>query len=162
VYFTLNHIMVARAVLAGVVMAAYTPAIAETAFIVQVNPKSSGSAPMASQPIQAAGPQAPSQTSLVPTPEMFAPRTGNFAQTIQVGNAGQVLQLQSGGGNVSNVGVFGGKNNDVGVVQRGGDFSNLNLINTQGLSIAVIQPPGSAPINMLIARLPNGSLLVKR
>jgi len=48
------------------------------------------------------------------------------------------------------------------VWQGGKDFSNVNLINTQGLAVAVIQPPGSAPLNMLIARLPNGGLLIKR
>jgi hypothetical protein len=26
----------------------------------------------------------------------------------------------------------------------------------------VFQPPGAAPVNMLIAKLPNGSLLIKR
>jgi hypothetical protein len=36
------------------------------------------------------------------------------------------------------------------------------LINTQGLSVGVIQPNGSAPVNVLIARLPNGALLIKR
>ncbi len=73
-----------------------------------------------------------------------------------------MFQSQVGGNNVSNVGVWGGKNNDIGVWQGGGDRSNLNLINTQGLAVAVIQPPGSAPLNMLIARLPNGGLLIKR
>jgi len=95
--------------------------------------------------------------------ETAAPgRKGNSAQTIQIGNANQVFQSQSGGNNVSNVGIWGGKDNDVGVWQGGRDLSNLNLINTQGLSIAVLQPPGSTPFNVLIARLPNGSLLIKR
>jgi hypothetical protein len=73
-----------------------------------------------------------------------------------------VFQSQSGGNNVSNVGVIGGNNNNVGVFQGGKDQSNLGLINTKGLSIGVFQPPGAAPVNMLIARLPNGSLLIKR
>jgi hypothetical protein len=30
------------------------------------------------------------------------------------------------------------------------------------MNIGVIQPQGSAPVNVLIARLPNGSLLIKR
>jgi hypothetical protein len=89
-------------------------------------------------------------------------RKGNFAQTTQVGTANAVFQVQSGGGNVSNVGIWGGKNNDVGVWQGGRDLSNINLINTQGMAVEVIQPPGSAPLNMLIARLPNGALLIKR
>jgi hypothetical protein len=104
----------------------------------------------------------PSQTAFVPTPETASARNGNFAQTLQIGSFNRVLQSQSGGNNFSNVGVIGGKNNDVGVWQGGGDVSNLNLINTQGLSIGVLQPRGAAPINMVIARLPNGGLLIKR
>ena len=69
---------------------------------------------------------------------------------------------QTGGNNASSVGVWGGKNNNVGVFQGGQDLSTVNLINTQGLSVAVLQPPGSAPMNVLIARLPNGGLLIKR
>ena len=165
-YFTLKRKMSLRAALAGVLMAASWPAFAETAYIAQVNPSSAGSAPTAaSQPIPLvpAAQSAPRQMSFVPTPETTRPgHNGNFAQTIQVGNSNQVFQSQSGGNNVSNVGVWGGKNNDIGVWQGGGDRSNVNLINTQGLAVAVIQPPGSAPLNMLIARLPNGGLLIKR
>ena len=92
----------------------------------------------------------------------FLLTNGNYAQTIQVGNSNAVFQAQVGGNNVSNVGVWGGKNNDVGVFQGGHDLSTINLINTQGLSVAVLQPPGSAPMNVLIARLPDGRLLIKR
>jgi hypothetical protein len=38
----------------------------------------------------------------------------------------------------------------------------VGLINTQGLNVGVIQPNGSAPVNVLIARLPNGALLIAR
>jgi hypothetical protein len=166
VYFTLKRIMSLRAASAIVLMALCSPALAETAYIAQVNPSAASAMPMAaSQPVQLvpAAQSAPRQMSFVPTPETARPgHNGNFAQTIQVGNFNQVFQSQSGGNNVSNVGVFGGKNNDVGVWQGGKDFSNVNLINTQGLAVAVIQPPGSAPLNMLIARLPNGGLLIKR
>jgi hypothetical protein len=31
------------------------------------------------------------------------------------------------------------------------------LVGVQGLTVDVLQPPGTAPINMLIARLPNGA-----
>ena len=165
-YFTLRRKMVLRAALAGVLVAACAPALAETAYIAQANPKASGSAIMAAaQAVQLvpAVPYASRPMSFVPTPETAAPaRNGNSAQTIQVGNSNLVFQSQSGGNNVSNVGVFGGKNNDVGVWQGGGDRSNVNLINTQGLAIAVIQPPGAPPLNMLIARLPNGALFIKR
>jgi len=165
-YITLKHRRPLLGVLAGVLLAACSPALAETAYIAQVNPKfSSAAPPVASQPPQMtpATPYAPRPMSFVPTPETATPaRNGNFAQTIQVGNSNQVFQSQTGGNNVSNVGVWGGKNNDIGVWQGGGDRSNVNLINTQGLAVAVIQPPGSAPLNMLIARLPNGGLLIKR
>jgi hypothetical protein len=98
----------------------------------------------------------------VPTPELAVPHNGNIAQTLQIGNNNGVFQSQSGGNNFSNVGIIGGNSNNVGVVQGGKDLSNLQLVNTQGLSIAVLQPQGAAPVNMLIARLPNGSLLIKR
>ena len=165
-YITLKRRMSLLGALAGALLAVCSPALAETAYIAQVNPKSSNAAPTtASQPLQMAppAPYASRPTSFVPTPEMAKPaNNGNFAQTIQVGNANQVFQSQAGGNNVSNVGVWGGKNNDIGVWQGGGDRSNLNLINTKGLAVAVIQPPGSAPLNVLIARLPNGGLLIKR
>lgn len=165
-YVSLKRSRSLRGALAGILVAQCSPALAETAYIAQVSPKSVGSAPMAApQPVQlvTAGQSTSRQTSFVPTPEMAASgHKGNSAQTIQIGNANQVFQSQSGGNNVSNVGIWGGKDNDVGVWQGGRDLSNLNLINTQGLSIAVLQPPGSTPFNVLIARLPNGSLLIKR
>lgn len=165
-YFTLKRSASRRCALAGILMAVCSPALAETAYIAQVNSKAAGTASIAApQPVQLvpAVQSTPRQMSFVPTPEMARPaRNGNFAQTIQIGNSNQVFQSQSGGSNVSNVGIWGGKNNDVGVWQGGRDISNLNLINTQGLSIAVLQPPGAAPMNVLIARLPNGGLLIKR
>ena len=103
----------------------------------------------------------PSQMAFVPTPETATARNGNIAQTLQIGSYNHVFQSQSGGNNYSNVGVIG-NNNNVGVWQGGKDTSNLALINTQGYSIGVLQPPGAASVNMLIARLPNGSLLIKR
>ena len=163
-YFTLKRSM--RAVLAAFLLAVCSPALAETAYIAQVNSKSGGAAPMAvSQPMQMvpSTPSAARSMSFVPTPEMATPaRNGNFAQTVQVGNSNLVFQAQAGGNNASNVGIWAGKNNDVGVFQGGGDRSNLNLINTQGLAVAVLQPTGAPPLNMLIARLPNGGLLIKR
>jgi hypothetical protein len=165
-YFTLIRAMSLWAARVGVLLAACSPALAETAYIAQLSPKSASAMPVAAaQPVQLvpASPSAPRPTAFVPTPETAMPaRFGNVAQTIQVGNNNQVFQAQAGGNNFSNVGVWGGKNNDIGVFQGGKDLSNLNLINTQGLSIAVLQPPGSAPLNMLIARLPNGGLLIKR
>ena len=167
-HFTLKSVLSLRAGLIGALMlAACAPASAQSAYITQVNPNSSGftSTPTASPsiPLIPVSQNPARQTAFVPTPETSTPaRNGNIAQTLQIGNYNQVFQSQSGGNNFSNVGVIGGNNNNVGVLQGGKDQSNLGLINTQGLSIAVIQPPGAAPVNMLIARLPNGSLLIKR
>jgi len=97
------------------------------------------------------------------TPEMAAASGGNYAGTLELGAYNKVFQAQLGAGNVSNVGIIKGYANKVGVLQAGNDLkSNIALINTQGLSVGVIQPNGSAPVNMLIARLPNGALLIKR
>jgi hypothetical protein len=167
-HFTLKSVTMLRVGLIGTLMlAASAPASAQGAFITQVSPSSSGfvSASTASSPIQLVpvSQNAPRETAFVPTPETSATaRNGNIAQTLQIGSHNQVFQSQSGGNNFSNVGVIGGNNNNVGVWQGGKDQSNLGLINTQGLSIGVFQPPGAAPVNMLIARLPNGSLLIKR
>ncbi|MBN9008469.1 MAG: hypothetical protein J0H40_24075 [Rhizobiales bacterium] len=97
-------------------------------------------------------------------PETAVPATGgNFASTLEIGNFNRVTQAQIGSGNISNVGIIKGYANNVGVLQAGSHLkSNLALINTAGLSVGVIQPNGSAPVNMLIARLPNGALLIKR
>jgi hypothetical protein len=144
------------------------PASAQTAYIQQVAPHSTSftsSASATAAPLQfvPTGQNAPRSSAFVPTPETATPaHSNNLAQTLEIGTLNKVYQAQAGGNNYSNVGVVGGKNNNVAVLQGGDDLSNLALINTQGLSIGVIQPPGSAPINMLIARLPNGGLLIKR
>lgn len=154
-----------RGALIGAVVAA--PALAaETAYITQASSGSFGTAVMsprtAMQTVPVTG-YSPGQTSFVPTPQTAATaRNGNIAQTLQIGSYNTVFQSQSSGNNISNVGVLGGKGNNVGVWQGGGDLSNVNLINTQGLNITVLQPPGSTPVNMLIAKLPNGALLIRR
>jgi hypothetical protein len=145
---------------------ALSPAVAaDNAYIDQANGRSFGAASLqnpapASIPVTQFGAR---QTAFIPTPETATPaRNGNFAQTLQIGSFNHVFQSQSGANNASNVGILGGSRNNVGVWQRGNDLSNLYLINGKGLSVGVIQPPGSAPVNMLIARLPNGGLLIKR
>jgi hypothetical protein len=164
-HFTMKSSMSLRAGLIGALMLAACPtAFAQSAYITQVGPRSSGFvSTTASQPTQTVpvSQYTPSQTAFVPTPETATARSGNIAQTLQIGSNNQVFQAQSGGNNFSNVGGSG-NNNNVGVWQGGKDLSNLNLINTQGYSIGVFQPAGAAPVNMLIARLPNGSLLIKR
>jgi hypothetical protein len=196
VYFTLKHLkhlkqmMRLQAALLGVLLAASSPAKAETAYIAQVS-----SAPLkfgqvtssqASQPVPITQ-YGPSSTAYIPTPETSRPgRNGNFAQTLEVGSFNNVFQSQSGGKNFSNVSVLGGKDNNIGVWQGGKDLSNLNLINTSGSSIAVVQPRGAPPLNMLvvqptgapplnmlivqppgsqplvIAHVPNGGLFIRR
>jgi hypothetical protein len=152
--------------LVALVIGAVAPALAaDSAYITQANPKAVVAvAAVAAQPVQMVpvGGAAPRQTTYVPTPETTRLRNGNVAETLQIGNYNHVLQAQTGGNNVSNVGVLGGSNNNVVVLQGGRDVSNIGLINMQGLNFAVIQPPGSAPINMVIARLPNGSFFIKR
>ena len=166
-HFTLKGITLLRAGLIATAMLAACPAaFAQSAYITQVNPRSPGFTATVSSQLMQTVPvfqYTPSQTAFVPTPETMTPgRNGNVAQTLQIGSFNRVLQSQSGGNNFSNVGVIGGKNNNVGVWQGGGELSNLDLINTQGLSVGVLQPRGAAPVNMLIARLPSGGLLIKR
>jgi len=125
-----------------------------------------------------ANPIAPSAALTGPVPSFAAPRgntmrsapeltaaTGgsNFASTLQIGHYNNVTQAQLGAGNISNVGIINGVANNVGVMQAGNGLkSNVGLINTQGLNVGVIQPNGSAPVNVLVARLPNGALLIAR
>jgi hypothetical protein len=162
----MKNITSLRAGLAGLLLLGVCHgAHAQSAYITQVDTHSSGgSSSFASQPMQTVpvSQYTPNQTAFVPTPELAVPHNGNVAQTLQIGNNNGVFQSQFGGNNFSNVGIIGGNSNNVGVVQGGKDFANLNLINTQGLSVWVLQPPGAAPINALVARLPNGGLLIKR
>jgi hypothetical protein len=167
VHIALKAILLLRAgFIAALLLTACAPASAQTAYITQVNPRASGfTMSLTPQSIQLVpvAQTAPRETAFVPTPETStSARNGNIAQITQIGNFNRVFLSQSGGNNLANVGVLGGNGNNVGVWQGGKDQSNLALINTQGLSIGVLQPPGAAPLNMLIARLPNGSLLIKR
>lgn len=115
-------------------------------------------------PISPAAPYASGSVAFVPTPETTAIGGGslNLAQTLEVGRNNTVGQFQAGQNNISNVGVVGGSRNTVGILQGGNAVSNLYLVNTQGLSVGVLQPKGSSPSNVLIARLPNGALLIKK
>lgn len=106
-----------------------------------------------------------SQISLMPPPEQLVPHGSNgfnFAQSVMVGNYNTVAQIQAGRNDISAVSVLGGNRNNVGVLQGGNDRSNVVMLGTQGMNIAVLQPANSLPVNMLIARLPNGSILIKR
>lgn len=157
---------------AALLLGSMLPAMADSAFIQQAPLGSAGSGQNVSlgSLIQAFGPRhtgyGPSTHSglTIPTPETAGPAMGrNYASTLEAGYFNRVTQVQLGSGNVSNVGILKGLYNNVGVLQVGhGLRSNLLLVNTVGLSVGVIQPRGSAPVNMLIARLPNGALLIKR
>jgi hypothetical protein len=147
------------------------PVWAGTAYIDQPIALRNGvqySIPVVGQPAPQAGTAVPrgyQNVSPGVTPELVSAgaRGGNYAVTTQIGNYNYVFQGQSGNNNLSNVGIIGGNHNTVGVLQRGYSLlSNLMLINTSGLFVGVIQPPGSRPVNALIARLPNGGLLIKR
>ena len=158
-----------QVVLAGALLASCPQAFAQTAYIAQVSAHASvANTALAAQPAQAVPvPQyTPSQTAFVPTPELTPQRNANLATnmayTLQIGSHNRVYQSQSGGNNYSSVGIVAGNSNNVGVWQNGRDFSNVALVNMQGYTVGVFQAPGAAPINMLIARLPNGGLLIKR
>jgi hypothetical protein len=143
------------------------PAFADSAFVTQATKggfpgRSSISAPASVQ--SPAFFAAPRGGVMQPTPETTVPASGgNFAGTLEIGQSNHVLQVQAGTGNMSNVGILGGMHDNVDVLQHGqGLVSNLLLVGMQGVSVDVIQPPGAAPVNMLIAKLPNGGLLIRK
>lgn len=102
----------------------------------------------------------------IPTPEQMVPgksRSSNIARSVTVGSFNSIVQLQGGQNDLSSASIFGGSHDELGVFQGGNDqLSNIVLLGMRGADVAVLQPPGSAPVNMLIARLPNGAILIKR
>lgn len=160
-----------RAVCAAMIAAltatfATREANAEGAFVEQASRSGATRhvSPTITAPVQPTNYLLPRPGTAAATPETAAAMSGaNMAATLEIGNYNRVFQAQRGYGNASNVGIIKGTDNNVGVLQAGNFLkSNLVLLNTTGLSVGVIQPNGSAPINMLIARLPNGALLIKR
>ena len=101
--------------------------------------------------------------SMASTPEaIIVPRGNNLARTLEIGTRNSVYHLQSGTGNSSTAGIIGNYGN-INVLQSGNNLkSNVVLLNGAGLNVSVLQPAGSAPVNVLIARLPGGGLLIKR
>jgi hypothetical protein len=120
--------------------------------------------PMTNGPMVASGHfNAPGST--VPIPELVVPRSNgsNFAKSVTVGSFNNITQIQTGQSDTSFVSVLGGTHDNVGVLQAGnGLTSNIVLLGVHGINFDLVQRPDSAPINMLIARLPNGSILIKR
>jgi len=89
-------------------------------------------------------------------------RGNNLAQALEIGVRNSVYQLQGGAGNISTAGIIGNYGN-INVLQAGNNLrSNVVLLNGAGMNVSVLQPAGSAPVNVLIARLPGGGLLIKR
>jgi hypothetical protein len=153
----------AVAVAAMLVLAAH--ANAESAYIQQA---SSARAPLASPTVNRGTGNAaaiPSNYWVAPPEQNIARNAAtasNAARTLTIGNFNTVAQLQAGINNSSRVSVIGGNRNDVGVLQGGNDRSNIVMVGTQGMSVGVLQPANSIPVNMLIARLPNGAIVIKR
>lgn len=157
-----------KAMFAGVattMLAFVAQAHAESAYIQQINsgrPELAG--PAVSRGTGNAAP-IPSQYWVAP-PEQNIARSAatasNTARTLTIGNFNTVAQLQAGIDNSSRVSVIGGNRNNVGVLQGGNDRSNILMLGTQGVSVGVLQPANSLPVNVLIARLPNGAIVIKR
>jgi hypothetical protein len=105
-------------------------------------------------------------TLFLPTPEQAVPgrsQSRNIVQSVTVGSFNSVVQLQGGQNDLSSASILGGSHDDLGVFQGGNNqLSNIVSLGMRGADVAVLQPPGSAPVNMLIARLPNGAILIKR
>jgi hypothetical protein len=140
----------------------------ESVYIQQAAPGATAKPTVISTPVSNSQPtgfvRSEAQTSLTPPPEQTVPRNANatnLAQTLEVGNNNTVTQLQAGRNDVSSVSVLGGNRNNVGVLQGGNDRSNIVMLGTQGMHISVLEPANAAPVNLLIARLPNGSIVIK-
>jgi hypothetical protein len=167
-HFALRNQLSAIALIATAATAiSAQPVFAESAFVTQAGKAASFARSLISSPVtvQSTALYAPPHGGATqPTPETTVPASGgNWAGTLEIGQFNHVLQAQAGSGNSSNVGILGGMHDNVDVLQHGqGLVSNLLLVGVQGFSVDVLQPPGSAPVNMLIARLPNGALLIKR
>jgi hypothetical protein len=135
-------------------------AYAESAYIQQVGNGSGGDVPVpnsgSNSPWNSSGASNDRPSYLTAVPTHLAQ---NIAQTLTIGRSNQVAQFQTGVDDTSNVSILGGARNEVGVLQSSGDTSNIGLLGTAGLNFDVIQPPGAAPLNMLVARIPGHGYL---
>lgn len=157
--------LLAAAAVVLALAAAPDRALADSAYIAQVPTQSVSNVVLHAIPKHGNGATAWHSSrapTFVPPPEAIPSAKQNLAQTYQIGSYNSAFHLQSGSNNSSTVGVIGVENN-VAVLQSGNNLkSNIVLLNTIGMNIGVLQPQGSAPVNMLIARLPGGGLLIKR
>ena len=161
--YALRNYSYAAAFAVAAMLPCVQPSLADGAFITQAVKGGFSSHSLVSTPINVPSPMPyvpPRGGTTQATPETAVPAiSGNSASTLEMGRNNLVLQAQAGAGNSSNVGILGGKRDNVGVFQNGqGLSSNLALLGVSGLTVDVLQPPGTAPVNMLIARLPNGAL----
>ena len=166
-----RRVWFAQAMLAGLAMGLLTgPAICHAGDLAFIQQASNNAMMNASTPEAIPNSTLPgddrSGSAFVPTPELATParlQSGNIAQSITIGNFNSIAELQGGHNDLSSAAILGGSHDNLGVVQGGsGLLSNIVLLGMQGANVAVLQPPGSAPVNMLIARLPNGAILIKR
>jgi hypothetical protein len=134
-------------------------ALADSAFVNQIagapSARGAGFAPHLAAPVAIPGVGAS-------TPELATPRMhgGNLAQSLTVGSYNSIAQIQGGANDKSAVGILGGRNDKVNVIQAGsGEQSGVLLLNTQGLHLNLLQPPGAPPFGLIIAHLPNGGWL---
>lgn len=140
---------------------------AETAYVAQIPANVTTSVPfsgvMPQQPPQYHHSPHYASAGVAGLPEApVATHGNNLAQTLEIGMRNSVYHLQSGANNTSTAGIIGNYGN-INVLQAGNNLkSNVVLLNGAGLSVSVLQPAGSAPVNVLIARLPGGGLLIKR
>jgi len=148
---------------AFLIAAALSPVVraADTTFIDQIPNGQTAVLPANAGPLLS--PHVPGTSSVVPSfaPQFTAPRHGNRATTVEIGNNNSVFQLQTGTGDQSLVGILGGNRNSVGVVQAGNNLeSDLLLIGTQGMSVGVFEPNHSAPLRMAIIHVPAGTVII--
>ena len=162
--FALSNHFGAVALVAAVAVTFAQPAFADSAFVTQAPKGSFFDRSLISSPVTAPSPaffaSPPRGGVTQPTPETtVAASGGNFAGTLEMGKNNFVLQAQSGSGNSSNVGIISGAHDNVAVLQKGqGLFSNLYLLGVKGLTVDVLQPPGTPPVDLLIGRQSNGTL----
>ncbi len=162
-----KSVLGAALVLAASVCQIATECRAETAYVAQIPVNVTTTVQLGNLPPQQQQQYHSSSSHLAAgmaaTPEaILVPRGNNLARTLEIGTRNSVYHLQSGTGNSSTAGIIGNYGN-INVLQGGNNLkSNVVLLNGAGLNVSVLQPAGSAPVNVLIARLPGGGLLIKR
>jgi hypothetical protein len=132
-------------------------AFADSAFIGQVSSGAMGRVPMIG--FSGVGPANSPQP-----PEIYSPKRGgaDIAGTLITGNFNRSIQIQAGSYDRAAVGILGGRGDSVNLLQAGSGLqSRVLLLNTNGLHLNLLQPPGAAPFNLIIAHLPNGGWFVR-